>query len=611
MPLSRYVQDQTDRINVFLADPEAVVLEVRTAAEQLPLVTKLLVGLSQQQDALFAGVEGEFGSSEAFCGAVEASLREAVQEAAAFFAEEGMAFSAPEGSRPPGSGAYTLTPEQRLVEYAERVALALDPVFKNLVVVVKPTVTPKDKRPFSETLARLGAACEGGRFKLVLLVEPESSVVVEAPGPRLRLTGYAGKSPHAAEKELREFVSDPLRRVLAMDGERRTSEWVEQALAGGGRNRRLWVVRVDEVPFWRPIHFFGRAAERTFERCLELAPQRGQVDEAALARELRGPEGGVEAELHFVQRLERLVETALPAESSLLVVLCPAMDAGGAPEADQRGFRASVELLARATGSTRLKFVAVAPELGGFPEDARARTIRVQDFRIDASTIESGLEEKLKQAELPLIERLRCTSALAGFCLSRGEAERGMELSLEVLELATKSEQPMEIALAWYGMGNALYRCGALDKAAEAYTRCVELSIDENQPALAAQGLTGVGNCYFVVGQAEQAIGSYEVARTYFSKLGHGLGEAYALMWIGETHAKAKSYPKAVRAFQEALECCERMEPQIADGAAQTRAEVLQRLARVYKLARMNEDYRRCVDEARKLGFTVAVSDEP
>jgi tetratricopeptide (TPR) repeat protein len=610
MPLARYVQDQIGRINAFLDDPGAVVLELRAAAEQLPIVTKLLVGLTQERDALFAGVEGELGSSEAFCGAVEESVQEAVQEAASFFAEEGMAFSAPEGMRPEGAGALALSVEQRLVEYAERVALALDPFFQHLVVVIKPLGTAKDARALVEILARVSAACEGGRFKLVLLGDPEAGLLQEVAGPRLRLTAYSAKTPQQGEQELRAFVSHPLRRVLTLEGNERTSQWVEQTLVGGGRNRRLWMVRVDDVPFWRPIHFYGRATERVLERCQELARQRGQ-DEAAFAQELQGPEGREDAELHFVQRFERLVETALPADATLLVVLCPALEEGGAPEGDRKGFLASVERLARMAVSSRLKFVAVGAGLGELTGDAKVRPMRVQEFRLDATTLEKGLEEKLKQPDLPLIERLRCTSALAGFCMSRGEPERGMELSVQALELAEKSEEPMELAIAWYGMGNALYRCGALDKAADAYMRSVDLCVEHNQPAMAAQGMVGLGHCHFVIGQVEPAIQSYEVARTYFSKLGNALGEAYALTWIGESHAKGKRHPKAVVAFQEALQCCERAEPHVQEGAAQTRAEVLQRLARVYKQARMNEEYRRCVDEARRLGFTVAVADEP
>lgn len=611
MPLTRYVQDQTRRFTAFLEDASAAVLELRAASEQLPLVTKLLLGLSQERDALFAGVEGEFESSEAFCGAVELSIQEAVQEAAAFFTEEGMAFAPPEGMRPPGEAGALLSPEQRLVEYAERVALALAPVFQHLVVVLKPAMTARSARVLSEALVGLSAACEGGRFKLVLLVEPSAAIVEEAAGPRLRLTVHEARAAQRAEQVLRAFVNHPLRRVLALDAERRTGEWVERMLAGGGRNRRLWVALVDDVPFWRPIHFFGRALERTLERCQELARQREPAREALFAQELQGPEGREDAELYFVQRLEHLAETALPSEATLLVLLCPALDEEGTPEGERAGFIASVERLARASVSSRLKFVAVAPGLSALEEPSQVRPMRVQEFRIDAATIERGLEEKLKQPDLPLIERLRCTSALAGFCLSRGEPERGMELSLEVLELAEKSEQPMELALAWYGVGNALYRCGALDKASEAYVRCVDLSVEQDQPALAAQGMTGIGHCYFVIGQAEQAIQSYEVARLYFSKLGNPLGEAYALTWIAESHSKARRYPQAVVAFQQALQCCEQAEPQVGDGAGQTRAEVLQRLARIYKLARMDNEYRRCVDEARRLGFTVAVADEP
>jgi len=290
-------------------------------------------------------------------------------------------------------------------------------------------------------------------------------------------------------------------------------------------------------------------------------------------------------------------------------VLAPSIDET-VPPAELADFAASVQALARALVSPRVKVFAVAPGLGELPRGERA-AFRVQPLRIDAPVIEDGLVKKLAEPDLPKVVRLRCMAALASLRMGQGEPEAAIELNTQTLELAHEMDDPIEIAAAWHGLGSSLYRCGALDKASDAYARCTDLAVTHDHAVLAAQGITGMGHCEFVVGHCDRAIEYYGIAVKYWGNMGNLVAEAYTRMWIAESHAKAGRAPAAMTEFDEALARCDRTHETMQDAADSMRADILQRKARVYGRVGLTAEKRKHSDVARELGASAPPSEEP
>ena len=599
MPLSSWVKLQLDTSRAFLADRDRVLLELRAMPEQERMVGKLLVGIAEDADGLFAGVDAPFADPASYCAELEAALGEVVEEAKGVLAEDGATLDVP--APDPRDG---LAAEVRLVAYGERIARELYPTFEYVALVLKPGPLT-DHSAFVAWLVRLCAASENGRFKIILISDPARPCAESVPMTRPRLAAFTLASDGASRSALGAFLTDPLRRVLAYDAPRRGQTWMATELAAVTAGSRRVVVKATDVRFWRPVHFYGRAAEQIVRECHEKAGAReGNPIEPFLA-EVSHPRGRPEAEAAFVELLERIAAAWLPPDGTLVVLLGADLESESVVPGEARALGESLVHLARAAVTPRIKIVVVGRDL------AVARLehppMQTHQVRLDGATIEAGIQQRLTAPDLPKIEKLRLTSAMASFAITHGDPGRALTLGLECLTMGEQSGAPEELALAHFGLGGTLYRCGAVDKAAASYTTALDLAIARDNLPLAAHALLGIGNCYFVIRHHQEALGAYTVARTYFQKLGHAIGESYSLTWAGEAQAAAGRPDQAVLVLNEALACCERA----GEGAQHSQAEILQRLAGVYAKVGRSSESKKYMADARALGASAPVATEP
>ena len=559
---------------------------------------------------LWAATDERFVDGASYCAAIGEAIAAAVDAAVREAAAAEITIQPPPPFDPRGASRGR-TIEQLLAEHAEQSALAFDPFVEAVVVVL--SIDREDARSveLAATIGRITEATESGRFKLVLLVEPGAGIVRDVEVARPRVVALRQGDAAAIGATIRHAMIEPLPRMLVYDAPRRGQAWLTSALIEAGLANRALVVHAEEVRFWRPIHFYGRVAEAVVRKVHAHAERAGRSDRTApLLAEIAAPVGRHGAEVHFAQLLLRVQRTVLDPEQELIVVLAASID-DDVPPGEQQEFLASLGRLARALVSAKVRVCAVAPgveHLAGTPRRAVMRTL---DFRIDGPVIEKGLTDKLAQPDLPTIERLRCLSALAAYRMHNGDPERGMALQIESLELAHATEEPIEIASAWYGMGGALYHCAAFDKAMEAYARCVEVAVEHDHAVLAASGMTGIGHCDFMVGACDRAIERYTIAAKYYANMRNHLAEAYARTWIAESHAKAGRRVDAVVEFDRALACCNEVPETFGDAADSSRADILQRKARVFDKLGMGADKKRELESARRHGAIAPPSEEP
>lgn len=600
MPLSRFVNEQLARFEDFLSDPDALLLEVRSLPEQRVLVTKLLLGIAQRADALFGGVDLESSEAATTCAAMEAALLDLAEQAQAVFDEDGCAFAGP---RPDPT--LTDEPETRVAVLGERLAREVQPVLDGVVLVLG-VHFEGDVSPLATTLVRIATALESGRFKIVLIADRDRPVLASLALPRPRRAVPTSAELGEVASLVDRLSKNPLARVLVcdVDSARQASfaEAMTRAAAG-----RLPAVHVHGVRFWSPVHFYGRCLEQIVPWCERAVARAGN---AASLKELRArvehPLGSDDAEILFMRTLEEVVEAWQGDGGRLLVVLTPDLSAPDLRVDELDELLGSIERLNRAAVTPRIRVVIAGPGLSA-ERHSRTPQIRIHDVVVDGPVIQSGIEERLRETDLPVTERLRLTSALSSCEIATGDPERGLELGLEALALAQRTESPEEVAIAHFALGSGLYQCMALAEAASAYTSCLEIALDRGNLPLAAQALTGIGNCRFVCGDDDAAIEAYTVARTYFSRSGNAVGQAYVVTWLGEAYARKGDLARAEGLFGYAL----RLYDRAGDGAEHGKAEVLQRLARVQERLGRHDAAAQSVAKARATGACAPVADQP
>lgn len=627
MPLVAFMNERIAEVRAFLDDPHAVMLELRAANEQLPALAKMVVGIGEADESedLMIGTDGAFDAGDDLCAVLHQTLREAGEQARESFELQRMTLALP--PEPPGSPPHPdPVPEHRVAEHAERLAQALAPFVRRLVIVIKPLLAG-DGMAVTLALGRICEALESGRVRLVILSDERQPLVHQAAIRRPRRRAYvedaggAAKAftgdsmalaPGARDPALRELVADPLVRMITYDAPARGQRWMQGQLVQLAVDGRTWLAQVTALRFFdQAMAYYGLGLQAVIEQLHPHAERLGRAERSApLLAAARIPRGEREAELHFVQRLHEYVDAVLEPGERLVVLLCPAAE-DGVPPGEWSAFAESVRRLSRELSSPRLELVVVAPGAPGPDEATGARALRVHRFRIDDQVIEEGLRRKLQEPDLTPLVRLRCVSTLAGFAMARGNPEEGMDLSIQALDLAVAMDDPNEEGVAWYGLGNALYRCAAFDKALDAYSRATNLAIDQDSAVLAAQSVTGMGNAYHVLGKTQEAIEFYSIARTYYRKLGNQLMQAYVLTWLGESHAKAGAPALAEESYRAALACCDEADERLGEAARQSKSDVLQRMARFFRTQGREPLAQEHLEQARALGPVAPLADEP
>lgn len=420
------------------------------------------------------------------------------------------------------------------------------------------------------------------------------------------------RSPHPFDDSapgagLVALVRAPAQRVHTLRRERAVLKLIERELdrhviAG----TPFIAVVVSGISFGNRMFFWTEAARALSRQCAELERGSSGGNHAApLCEEARQLVGHEEAEAHFAEFCERLTKAMMHDRGGLLVILAPS------EETPLAGLAKSIDMLACSAASTRVRYLVIDERLPAHVDEPEVWRVTRAAFALGPEHIEAGVRERLAAPNCSPVERLRYTSALAAIAMAKDEPEAAVQHATNALELAALTGSAQEMTSALYGMANTLYQCAAFEQAASAYAECVDRALDEGNPALAAHGMAGLGHTYFMREQSGPALEAYTTARALWHKLGLRHGEAYALTWLGEAHARAGDHSKAIEHLDEALALCRGVEPSQAEAYQGTVAELLQRKAAVHAKANQADLERECRTEAEKLDATAPVSDHP
>jgi tetratricopeptide (TPR) repeat protein len=588
MPLHAYVADRLAALRAFLADPEAVALQICTRTETRLAAAKLLAAAcnDDEEPAMLIGFTGTFTDPHSFCAALHETVAAEVEVALELLAGEQLAFRIPTPSEDP-----RVPVEVRLVEYLETVARAMHNHVARIVVALD--VEAEDPQGWADTLARLMANTGSGRLVWVTFDDGPAYGAVAYHRHRTAL--------RRADEELEHLLTAPGARMLTFIrqqntvGPRHVLQRLRQRDSSG---RGVWVcLEVPARPYSTPMQFYVEARRA-------LAQQlRGGAHVGPLVADAEEPAAYMESEMEFADFCHRLALAALRPGVGMVVVIPP-------PTACASDFTASLHRLAQAATSTRVKFVTFDP-LRVQPATRDARRVHRFEFDLGPQRMEAHIEAELGRPDLPPRDRLQLTMALAGLRLGQDRFEEAVALNVEALTLAEASPEPVDACVGWYQFGNVHYHLTFYDEAEQAYAEAAHRSLEAGQPGLAAMALTGAGHAYFCRGDVPAALQSYEAAIAVFGKLGLLQHEIFARTWAGQTLVMGRRWAEARAAFEDALRRCDAIDPLYADSVAGSRAEILHRMSHLYSLAGRSDLARKYRTEAEALGMPHAPCMHP
>ncbi|MCH9688464.1 MAG: hypothetical protein K0V04_43945, partial [Deltaproteobacteria bacterium] len=445
MPLTRFMHDKLARLRALLADPEVLAIELHTRPEVKVMATKLLVAASEDGDEidLVLGVTATFDDAHGLCAAIASAAAEEVEEAQEALQDEQTAFVLPYGvSDDEGTGI-----EVRLVEYLEAIARAYGNHVRQWVVALD-VAAPADLEPaWRACLGRLLAATSHGRLTWVTF-EPDQTHEGTRPLAPQRWHAMSRPTGSSLDAAVDRLLTDPRRRMLTVSGCGTT------APAVGQRIRRLpcpavrttVTIVVPPLPFLSPLYHWVEARRHVARQCHALEQRTtGGRHTGPLLEEAEAFSAYRDAEAGFAELCARLAVAMLRDRGRLVIVI-------DAPTEGRPGdIEASWRRLASAAVSTRVKFVVLGTSSMAPVEPAPAR-IEPFVFDLGAEQIEKGLTERLAEPDLPPLERLRYTSAAAGWALAKGDPEIAVARSVDALQQSRAMDDPREEVVAQYGL---------------------------------------------------------------------------------------------------------------------------------------------------------------
>ncbi len=622
MPLQDFAVHVRARLLRFFGDPTANMFLLRSEPELERMGAKLVAGFSQdpKADVVVFGGSASFVNDGQYFGAIRASILENLKVGSAELKGAGASFGFLTEATAP---TFSVSPTVDFAELVEGLARQLAGGCRGVVVVLR-VEEVGNQSALQAALERLSAATGSGRVKYVVLDQRTKPRVEAFSASRDRVA--VSVVQHDPSALLKAFLQSPTSRLLGLHGRgdiRGFVRWALSAVATTGpalsasgaaegrrftaeapgapsadkEKRRAHVVWVS-VRFVNPWEFFDQAAKGVVDACRAVA-----VEGAAIATPTRV--AGLSHAAAFATQVERAARLALPGRT-LVVVLDPS------PIADVAFLRKTLPLLAEAATSPQVKYVVVdSPETGVLPLATAAAETQVDTLHLSPESLASELERSLAKDPLSPVERVRYLSMLGGFALSRGESARSLDFSQKALEESRKLPDPAEEALAFLGLGNALYRMAEYAPARDAYAKAADLALRAKSHPLAAQSLTHVGHAHFSNGEFAQAGVAYEAAAKYQQKLANPFGEALALTWLGETRRREERWKDAQNAFEAALTCYEGVRPELSASAAEGKIEVLERFARLLTSAGLTERAHALRTQAKNLGGKGRVVDRP
>lgn len=591
MPTRPFTETHRSQLLAFLEASDTNVLSLRAAPDCERLAMKLLGSLERDPGKQIAvlGVGAAFETPAAYHGAIAGAVHDDLFRNEDDLAAGAVALASAEPYSPDPS---PLPPEMRLADYLERVHRALGGHVRRLVIALRPSKIA-DRDRFRASMHALSAATASPAVKYVVFESLDDPALQPARTavPRLAVS-QLGADPGPLVKA---FLSSPAARVLLAQrgsagpaGAPSLAGVVASEVKLAGSSLHLEVV---EHPFTRRLGFF--AAARDAVRAIAPA---GGPSPARSGQRSQGPAGASRAEAQLAESAEETARAIVPGGALVLL-----LDAGEVPRPDE--LRASIERLCAVASSPRVKyFVVYSAHEAVAAAPSRPSGVTVHTVELTAADMERDLLASLDDPASPPGDRARRLSVLSGFALARKDHDGARELSNRALKESQALGSPADEAFAWMSVGGVLFHDRELGPARDAFAFAAARALEGKDPQLAAQALVQVGHCHSLRKEHAQAEECYRAAAGQCARTGHVLGEAQALIWLGESRRARERWGEAHHAFRDALARLDAAPRTLEQAARPGKIEALERLARMFDEAGMKAEARDAREKARALG---------
>jgi tetratricopeptide (TPR) repeat protein len=139
-----------------------------------------------------------------------------------------------------------------------------------------------------------------------------------------------------------------------------------------------------------------------------------------------------------------------------------------------------------------------------------------------------------------------------GFAFSKKDYKTAGALQEQSIQKAEESEEPQEIALAHYNLGNTRFAEERFTDAEECFTIAANVALDNKLHQMSAMSFTNLGITVHRLKRIPEAIDFFKVARDTFKALKQPPGEAYALDCLARMCKEEKGYDRAEEYWLEA-----------------------------------------------------------
>lgn len=586
MPLTKHIQRQRDAIGAFLRAPDARVLSLRTAAELVAPVAKLIASFEKDEElrALFLPHPGPGDDAasffEAWFSEVRADLEELrgpLAKAGGVFADRAALAAASIPTPDP-----TLRPGLRAAAWFESLAVQYVSVARSIVlfVVTHPTL-PHD---IQEELRVLAACLQSRRVRLIA-VEADGHVLDDQPGANDRLHVASLVATVADPRPaLSRFLLAPAARVLVVP-------------EGAGLLASMLT------------DFAG------VELAAIAVPYAGRSDlEHALLQHF-GPPNSVTSDriAQDATNLERFVRACsarrTASNAGLLVI---ALDLR--PHLQPDKVAAWVSELARQAIDPHVKFIVADGLTDAFlPHlDLRRPSTLVQVFSMGASDIEAGARDLAGDAQCHPERRFQALLTLAGYAAGRQQTAEALRLCDQADAIAATRDLALERALVAVMRGSVHYRLADYLTAIGNYDAGLELATsDPSAAGLVPTLLLGLANSELRRGEHLDAARLYEAVSKLERQNGALVASLYAETWRGEATRRAGDHASARQIWEAVLQEGARFGPDLEAARDGLRAEVLERLSRLASNSGDRARAHRLHEEAGSCGCAIHVPDQP
>jgi tetratricopeptide (TPR) repeat protein len=350
-------------------------------------------------------------------------------------------------------------------------------------------------------------------------------------------------------RALEDFLrssSTVVRRVL-VDGEMRPV--LLKMLAGReAEDDFTHIILAYQGPFVEPVSWFvglqNLLESELKEHGAELTAEGVDIKDHANDPEARGP-------WPFLRRAERLAEELARVLGALAFLLEPT------PLVDRAGYVKSMVFLAQKVRSRRLKFIALEDrKMPTLTELEGTDRVSSQIFWAAPQDLQARMAARLVDpGQTDPAERQQLLGMAAGFAFANRDYTKAEALQRE--QLALPGAQPLQRAVAHYGLGNTLLADGRAEPATATYLRACAVCNDHALHEFAPFAYTNLGVALHRLGRFDEAFRALRVASRAFRAQDNSPGEAFVCdnlakmhLELGQENEAAKIWRYALRLYQ-------------------------------------------------------------